>query len=70
MIECFFSNVSRASDFGLMKIDKKGRVISFSEKPRGEDLKAMVNFINLLIYFLCYAFLSTTPRVSACEGCE
>jgi glucose-1-phosphate adenylyltransferase len=32
---------SRASDFGLMKIDKKGRVMSFSEKPTGEALKAM-----------------------------
>ncbi|KAF2535444.1 hypothetical protein F2Q68_00022366 [Brassica cretica] len=31
----------RASDFGLMKIDEKGRVISFSEKPKGDDLKAM-----------------------------
>nr|AAK27685.1 ADP-glucose pyrophosphorylase large subunit [Brassica rapa subsp. pekinensis] len=31
----------RASDFGLMKIDDKGRVISFSEKPKGDDLKAM-----------------------------
>lgn len=32
---------SRASDFGLMKIDEKGRVLSFSEKPKGDDLKAM-----------------------------
>jgi glucose-1-phosphate adenylyltransferase len=32
---------SRASDFGLTKIDKKGRVTSFSEKPKGEALKAM-----------------------------
>jgi len=31
----------RASDFGLMKIDHAGRVISFSEKPKGDDLKAM-----------------------------
>src|SRR5678815_5896900 len=31
----------RASDLGLMKIDKNGRVISFSEKPKGEALKAM-----------------------------
>lgn len=31
----------RASDFGLMKIDDSGRVISFSEKPKGDDLKAM-----------------------------
>ena len=33
---------SRASDFGLMKIDDTGRVVSFSEKPKGDDLKAMV----------------------------
>lgn len=31
----------RASDFGLMKIDSHGRVIDFSEKPKGEALKAM-----------------------------
>jgi glucose-1-phosphate adenylyltransferase len=31
----------RASDFGLMKIDESGRVVSFSEKPKGEALKAM-----------------------------
>jgi glucose-1-phosphate adenylyltransferase len=32
---------SRASDFGLMKIDKTGRVRSFSEKPTGDALKTM-----------------------------
>jgi glucose-1-phosphate adenylyltransferase len=32
---------SRASDFGLMKIDHNGRVISFSEKPKGDALHAM-----------------------------
>ncbi len=31
----------RASDFGLMKIDRSGRVIDFSEKPKGEALKKM-----------------------------
>ena len=31
----------RASDFGLMKIDRSGRVLSFSEKPKGDALKAM-----------------------------
>ena len=31
----------RASDFGLMQIDKNGRVKSFSEKPKGDTLKAM-----------------------------
>ncbi|XP_042397064.1 glucose-1-phosphate adenylyltransferase large subunit 1, chloroplastic-like [Zingiber officinale] len=32
---------SRASDFGLMKIDSIGKITSFSEKPKGEDLQAM-----------------------------
>lgn len=31
----------RASDFGLMKIDENGRVVDFSEKPKGEALKQM-----------------------------
>ncbi|MBF2017230.1 MAG: glucose-1-phosphate adenylyltransferase [Rivularia sp. T60_A2020_040] len=31
----------RASDFGLMKIDDTGRIINFSEKPKGEALKKM-----------------------------
>jgi len=31
----------RASDFGLMKINDQGRVVDFSEKPKGEALKAM-----------------------------
>jgi glucose-1-phosphate adenylyltransferase len=31
----------RASDFGLMKIDSSGRVIDFSEKPKGDALTAM-----------------------------
>ena len=30
-----------ASDFGLMKIGREGRVQSFSEKPKGEALKSM-----------------------------
>jgi glucose-1-phosphate adenylyltransferase len=32
---------SRAFDFGLMKIDKMGRVTAFSEKPKGDALKSM-----------------------------
>ena len=31
----------RASDFGLMKIDNSGRIVSFSEKPKGDALKQM-----------------------------
>ncbi|KAF5930609.1 hypothetical protein HYC85_031482, partial [Camellia sinensis] len=41
-LSCLPMDNSRASDFGLMKIDGKGRIISFSEKPKGVDLKAMV----------------------------
>lgn len=32
----------RASDFGLMKIDDAGRVVDFSEKPKGDALRQMV----------------------------
>lgn len=32
---------ARASDFGLMKIDDSGRIIDFSEKPKGEALTKM-----------------------------
>ncbi|NEO27962.1 MAG: glucose-1-phosphate adenylyltransferase, partial [Kamptonema sp. SIO4C4] len=31
----------KASSFGLMKIDDSGRIIDFSEKPKGEELKKM-----------------------------
>lgn len=31
----------RASDFGLMKMDKAGRIVDFSEKPKGDALKQM-----------------------------
>jgi glucose-1-phosphate adenylyltransferase len=31
----------RATAFGLMKIDEEGRIIEFSEKPKGDQLKAM-----------------------------
>lgn len=34
-------NEERASSFGLMKIDDTGRIQSFSEKPKGEDLAKM-----------------------------
>ncbi|NJM46286.1 MAG: glucose-1-phosphate adenylyltransferase, partial [Alkalinema sp. RU_4_3] len=32
---------ARASDFGLIKMDPSGRVIDFSEKPKGDALKEM-----------------------------
>ncbi|KAK6159489.1 hypothetical protein DH2020_006803 [Rehmannia glutinosa] len=32
---------SRASAFGLVKIDSRGRITQFSEKPKGADKKAM-----------------------------
>lgn len=32
---------ARAWDFGLIKMDPSGRVIDFSEKPKGDELKAM-----------------------------
>jgi len=31
----------RASSFGLMKINDKGRIVDFKEKPKGDELKSM-----------------------------
>ncbi|KAK6245442.1 hypothetical protein QUC31_000234 [Theobroma cacao] len=40
-VSCLPMDDSRASDYGLMKIDETGRIIQFSEKPKGPNLKAM-----------------------------
>ncbi|PKA47220.1 Glucose-1-phosphate adenylyltransferase large subunit 2, chloroplastic [Apostasia shenzhenica] len=32
---------NKASDYGLIKIDKAGRIIEFSEKPKGKELESM-----------------------------
>jgi glucose-1-phosphate adenylyltransferase len=47
-ISCVPMDESRASDYGLMKIDHRGRVLYFNEKPKGENLKAMVIYHILL----------------------
>lgn len=40
-VSCVPVGESRASDYGLMKIDSRGRIVQFWEKPRGADLEAM-----------------------------
>ncbi|KAG0561448.1 hypothetical protein KC19_9G065400 [Ceratodon purpureus] len=40
-ISCVPMDDSRASDYGLMKIDDEGRVLYFNEKPKGAELKTM-----------------------------
>ncbi|KAE9588372.1 putative glucose-1-phosphate adenylyltransferase [Lupinus albus] len=40
-VSCVPMDNSRASDYELMKIDRKGRVMQFAEKAKGLDLKAM-----------------------------
>ncbi|CAN1127015.1 Glucose-1-phosphate adenylyltransferase large subunit, chloroplastic/amyloplastic [Linum perenne] len=40
-VSCVPMDDSRASDYGLMKIDSTGRIVQFSEKPKGPELKAM-----------------------------
>ncbi|OVA13492.1 Nucleotidyl transferase [Macleaya cordata] len=41
-VSCLPMDESRASDFGLMKIDETGRIRQFLEKPKGESLKSML----------------------------
>ncbi|KAF5745726.1 glucose-1-phosphate adenylyltransferase large subunit 1 [Tripterygium wilfordii] len=40
-ISCALVGESRASDYGLVKLDTWGRVVQFTEKPKGADRKAM-----------------------------
>ncbi|VVA92705.1 unnamed protein product [Arabis nemorensis] len=40
-VSCLPMDQSRASDYGLLKIDQSGQIVQFSEKPKGDDLKAM-----------------------------
>ncbi|KAK4387506.1 Glucose-1-phosphate adenylyltransferase large subunit, chloroplastic/amyloplastic [Sesamum angolense] len=40
-VSCVPMDDSRASDYGLMKIDETGQIIQFAEKPKGSALKAM-----------------------------
>ncbi|GAB4837890.1 Glucose-1-phosphate adenylyltransferase large subunit 1 [Ancistrocladus abbreviatus] len=40
-LSCVPVGESRASDYGLMKIDSRGHVSQFCEKPKGDNLKAM-----------------------------
>ncbi|XP_073286994.1 glucose-1-phosphate adenylyltransferase large subunit 1-like [Primulina huaijiensis] len=40
-LSCAAVGDSRASDFGLVKIDSRGRITQFAEKPWGADKKAM-----------------------------
>ncbi|KAF8013538.1 hypothetical protein BT93_I1396 [Corymbia citriodora subsp. variegata] len=40
-VACTPVGQSRASDYGLVKIDSRGQIVQFSEKPRGPDLTAM-----------------------------
>ncbi|MBA0727269.1 hypothetical protein Golax_000273, partial [Gossypium laxum] len=47
-ISCVTMDNSRASDYGLVKIDGRGRIVQFSEKPKGADLKAMQTDTTLL----------------------
>ncbi|XP_057436764.1 glucose-1-phosphate adenylyltransferase large subunit 1 [Lotus japonicus] len=47
-VSCAAVGNSRASDYGLVKVDGRGSIIQFSEKPKGADLKAMQADTSLL----------------------
>ncbi|XWS76765.1 hypothetical protein CRYUN_Cryun01aG0205700 [Craigia yunnanensis] len=41
-VSCLPVDESRASDFGLLKIDENGQIRQFLEKPKGESLRSMI----------------------------
>lgn len=54
---------ARASSFGLMKIDDRGRIIDFSEKPKGEALKNMQ--VDTTILGLTYEQAKQSPYIAS-----
>ncbi|MGE5218011.1 MAG: glucose-1-phosphate adenylyltransferase [Chloroflexota bacterium] len=54
---------SHASDFGLMKIDNRGRVMAFSEKPKGDALKAMR--VDTTVLGLAAKDAATSPYIAS-----
>ncbi|WP_267383413.1 glucose-1-phosphate adenylyltransferase [Cyanobacterium sp. uoEpiScrs1] len=53
----------RASSFGLMKINDHGRVVDFSEKPTGEELKQMA--VNTTVLGLNAAQAKESPYIAS-----
>lgn len=47
-VSCVPMDDSRASDYGLMKIDHTGRIVNFAEKPKGPELELMQSDTTLL----------------------
>ncbi|MCL7034535.1 hypothetical protein MKW94_027050 [Papaver nudicaule] len=41
-VACVSIDDSIASDYGLMMVDSSGRITQFAQKPKGDDLKAML----------------------------
>ncbi|KAG6531164.1 hypothetical protein ZIOFF_004938 [Zingiber officinale] len=60
-VSCVPVDHSRASDYGLVKMDKAGRIAQFSEKPKGVDLEAMV-IVCKVFMFLLSIFIGTTDN--------
>lgn len=56
---------SRASDYGLMKIDKTGRTNHFAEKPKGQALKSMVLYVHTcILHRYSFVFLKFAKMTS------
>ncbi|XP_051150916.1 glucose-1-phosphate adenylyltransferase large subunit 1-like isoform X2 [Andrographis paniculata] len=62
-VSCIPMDDSRASDYGLMKIDKEGRVVQFAEKPTGSALREMQ--VDTSVLGLPYEEASRLPYIAS-----
>ncbi|KAK0582157.1 hypothetical protein LWI29_022163 [Acer saccharum] len=53
-VSCIPVDESRASDFGLVKVDEEGRIRQFLEKPKGESLRSMVVTLSMFTLINIY----------------
>ncbi|KAJ0051650.1 hypothetical protein Pint_00726 [Pistacia integerrima] len=62
-VSCLPVDNSRASDFGLVKIDETGRIRQFLEKPKGESLRSMQ--VDTTILGLSAQEANNTPYIAS-----
>ncbi|KAI3962890.1 hypothetical protein MKW92_026897, partial [Papaver armeniacum] len=64
-VSCIPMDDSRASDFGLMKIDSSGRIIQFAEKTKGGILVGILQQVDTTVLGLSPKKASESPYIAS-----
>ncbi|KAL8160379.1 hypothetical protein V2J09_001916 [Rumex salicifolius] len=67
-VSCVPVDESRASRYGLMKVDNNGRVVEFCEKPKGRELMSMVSSGSVLLWFKSISINNSVSRLASLQN--